>query len=374
MFNFMPYTIRSLMALLLTSLVFSSPAMSHNFKLETLADNLGIVWGMDFISEDQMILTERDGQAWLLQPSSRKLTPLEGLPQVYAQSQGGLLDVKVSPHYAEDGWIYFTYAKAQNQSAVTTLARAKLQNQTLTQWQELLVTDSESNRSIHFGSRIAFDNHGHLFFGVGDRGVRENGQIFSNHAGSILRLKLNGEIPADNPFINDRKVLNEIWSLGHRNPQGLVYDPQRDILWEIEHGPRGGDELNIIKKGQNYGWPIVSQGKEYWGPVAVGVRHQPGMIDPVKVYIPSIAPSSLMLYQGQAFAHWSGSLFTGALVGRHLNIILLDSAGKVMGEQRLLEDLNERIRSLAQDHKGYIYLATDSGKVMQMRPTDSTGK
>ena len=349
-------------------LLSSSLTQAQSFKIETLAENQGIVWGMDFISDRQMIFTERNGQARLLNIKNGQVTQLSGLPEVYARSQGGLLDVKISPDFKQSGWIYFTYSKPHNNSAVTTLARAKLSNDSLTEWQDLLISRSESNSNIHFGSRIAFDEKGHVFFGIGDRGERENGQMFDNHAASILRLNLDGSVPKDNPFVGNPNYLPELWSVGHRNPQGLVYDSQRDILWEIEHGPRGGDEINIIQKGENYGWPDVSHGKEYWGPIAVGVRQKPGMIDPVKVYIPSIAPGSLMLYQGDAFPEWRGSLFAGALVLRHLNLIHLSEGGKVLNEQRLLEGLNERIRTLTQDTNGFIYFSTDSGKIMRLIP------
>ncbi|WP_029935236.1 PQQ-dependent sugar dehydrogenase [Thiomicrospira pelophila] len=342
-----------------------------DFKLDTLAEGLGVVWGMTFISNNELVFTERSGRAGVFNLNNKKIRWLSGLPKVHAQGQGGLLDVQTGPNFDQDSWLYFTYSRPladKADEASTTLARAKFKGSELTDWQDLLITQSASQSTQHFGSRIAFDNQGHVFFGIGDRGQRDNGQIFTNHAASIIRLKLDGSLSKDNPFVGNPNYLDEIWSVGHRNPQGLVYDSKRDILWEIEHGPRGGDELNIVHKGQNYGWPEVSQGKEYWGPVAVGVRQKPGMIDPVKVYIPSIAPSSLMLYQGDAFPSWRGQLFAGALVLRHLNLIELNEAGDVIGEKRLLEDLNERIRALTQDTNGYIYLSTDSGKIMRLRP------
>ncbi|MBE0494316.1 MAG: PQQ-dependent sugar dehydrogenase [Thiomicrospira sp.] len=349
----------------------SNASAQTDFKIDTLTQGLGVVWGMTFISDNELVFTERSGRAGLFNLKNKQVHWLSGLPKVHAQGQGGLLDVQIGPNFAQDSWVYFTYSRSsetQPAESATTLARAKLEGVSLTEWQDLLVTQSASQSTQHYGSRIAFDNQGHVFFGIGDRGKRENGQIFTNHAASMIRLKLDGRLPKDNPFIGNADYLDELWSVGHRNPQGLVYDLERDILWEIEHGPRGGDELNIVKKGQNYGWPDVSQGKEYWGPVAIGTRHKPGMIDPVKVYTPSIAPSSLMLYQGNAFPDWKGHLFAGALVLRHLNLIELNHKGEVIGEQRLLEDLNERIRALTQDKNGLIYLSTDSGKIMRLRP------
>lgn len=360
--------------LTLVFLTFLSVANAQtDYKIDTLAESLGVVWGMTFVNENELVFTERSGRAGLFNLKNKQVRWLKGLPKVHAQGQGGLLDVQVGPNFKQDGWLYFTYSRpadSQPNASATTLARAKLNGLNLTEWQDLLITQSASQATQHFGSRIAFDNQGHVFFGIGDRGKRENGQIFTNHAASIIRLKLDGSVPQDNPFIDNPGYLNELWSVGHRNPQGLVYDSERAILWEIEHGPRGGDELNVVQKGQNYGWPDVSQGKEYWGPVAIGVRHKAGMVDPVKVYIPSIAPSSLMLYQGNAFPEWKGQLFAGALVLRHLNVIELNAKGEVTGEQRLLEDLNERIRALTQDKKGLIYLSTDSGKIMRLSPSN----
>jgi glucose/arabinose dehydrogenase len=186
-----------------------------------------------------------------------------------------------------------------------------------------------------------------------------------------MRLRLDGSTPDDNPFLNNPDVLPEIWSYGHRNPQGLLYDTNKGKLWSIEHGPRGGDEINLVKKGRNYGWPVISYGKEYWGPVSVGEGTQKsGMEQPVKVYIPSIAPGSLLLYSAKAFPQWRGDLFSGALKLRHLNRVSISSDNKAMNEERLLEDLNERIRALTVSAEGWIYFSTDSGKIMRMRPRE----
>lgn len=341
---------------------------TNGFEVTEVASGLGIPWGMAFLDDDRMILTQRDGEAHLLTVSSGAVMPLKGVPTVYDFGQGGLLDVQPSPDFAETDWLYFTYSKPTDQSAVTTLARAKIDGDTLVDWEDLLVTQSESNRSIHFGSRIAFDNQGHVFFSVGDRGQRDLAQQRSNHAGTVIRLTLAGEVPKDNPFVNTPGALPEIWSYGHRNPQGLAFDKATGRLWEIEHGPRGGDEINLIEKGGNYGWPLVSRGKEYGSGEPVGRPHQAGMIDPIMVYIPSIAPSSLLLYTGDAFPQWQGNLFAGALVLRHLNQVVLSPDGQPFAEHRLLKDLNQRIRSLAQDAQGRLYVATDSGKLYRLSP------
>ena len=336
------------------------------YVIQPIAEGLGIVWGMDFLDENRLIFTQRSGQAGVLNIHTGLVTWLKGLPEVYDERQGGLLDVKLPPDYAQSGWIYFTYSKPNNGSAVTTLARAKILENKRLDWQDLLVTKSKSFEDIHFGSRIAFDDQGHVFFSVGDRGNRANAQNLKNHAGTIIRLNMDGSVPNDNPFVGSSDALDEIWSYGHRNPQGLVFDRETKRLWEIEHGPRGGDEINLIEKAQNYGWPIVSQGKEYFSGSPVGELHKEGMIEPVKVYIPSIAPSGLIVYQGSEFPNWQGSLFSGALVLRHLNQIELDKDGKVITEQRYLQELNQRVRSLTQDKQGRIYVATDNGMIYRL--------
>lgn len=354
------------LALVLTFNVTLIFAEQKPFNLKPITENLGIVWGMSVIDDSSLIFTQRSGEAGLLNIETGKVTWLSGLPEVHAERQGGLLDVKVSPDYADTGWIYFTYAKPTFLSAVTTLARARLQNNQLLDWQDLLVTKSESVQDIHFGSRIAFDNNGHVFFTVGDRGQRSNAQDLTNHSGTVLRLKLDGSVPKDNPFVGQPNMLNEIWSYGHRNPQGLVFDHQTQRLWEMEHGPKGGDEINLVLKGKNYGWPMVSQGNEYFSGSPVGVRHQEGMVEPTKVYIPSIAPSGLLIYRGKEFPEWQGSLFSGALVLRHLNQVYLTAEAKAIKEQRYLTNLRQRVRSLTVDSNGKMYVAVDDGIIYQI--------
>jgi glucose/arabinose dehydrogenase len=365
--------------LLLLTILFSSVASAQSFaeieqsnpdiRVEQLFSKLGVPWGMAFVSPQRILITERSGQARLLDLQTHSIKALQGLPKVVAEGQGGLLDVALGPDYQNDGWIYFTYSKPTHSEAATTLARARLDNLRLVDWQDLLVTDSATTARHHFGSRIAFDRQGHVYFGVGDRGDRHEAQNLANHQGTIIRLNLDGSVPADNPFLRDASARAETWSFGHRNPQGMAYDPQHRRLWSIEHGPRGGDEINLVLPGRNYGWPVISHGKEYWGPIAIGEgTSKAGMEQPYKVYIPSIAPGSLMLYQGAAFPEWQGSLFAGALKLRHLNRISLSVDGAVSGEQRLLEDLQERIRAVIEGPEGWIYFSTDSGRILRIRP------
>jgi glucose/arabinose dehydrogenase len=345
------------------------PQKNSVFILEQLAQGLGIPWGMAFINPDELIFTERSGDIKLLNLNSLKLTTLIGAPSVVANGQGGLLDVAIGPNYAQSGWIYFTYSKLTPDGAATTLARAKRTKHQLTNWQDLLVGQSATSQGQHFGSRIAFDDENHIYFGIGDRGEREQSQNLDNHMGSILRLNLDGSVPDGNPFSSNKKALDEIWSYGHRNPQGLQFDHDKKVLWSIEHGPRGGDEINLIQKGKNYGWPVVSHGKEYWGPFDIGEgQTKKGMEPPVKVYIPSIAPGSLLVYSGDAFPNWRGNLFAGALKLQHLNRITISPDNRATNEERLLGDLNQRIRALAQSPQGWIYLSTDNGNIFRLKP------
>lgn len=351
--------------------LFTGNSDGMKYRVELVADGFIVPWAMAFINESQIIITERKGSLKLLDLSDGKTRSIKGVPAVFSKGQGGLLDVALSPSYKKGGWIYFTYSKPTSDNGVTAFARATLNGTSLGDWNDLLVTNSFSDTTRHFGSRIAFDHSGHVFFSVGDRGVRPNGQDLSTHAGSVIRLNLDGSIPKDNPFIEHKNGLPEIWSYGHRNPQGLSYDLKNERLWLIEHGPRGGDELNLVEAGKNYGWPVISYGKEYWGPLSVGeATAKEGMEQPVKYYDPSIAPGSLLLYTGEAFPRWQGDLFAGALKLRHLNQIKLNSAGEAVEEERLLASLNERIRSLVQSPEGYIYLSTDSGKIMRLVPSN----
>jgi glucose/arabinose dehydrogenase len=341
-----------------------------DIKVENVISNLGIVWGMTFISSNKILFTLKSGKIGILNINTKKVKYLLNTPTVLYGGQGGLLDVKISPSFKKDKLIYFTYVKNIQNKGVTTLSRAKLENDELIDWQDLLVSNSASKTSRHFGSRITFDDKGHVYFSIGDRGVRPNAQNLKNHAGSIIRLNLDGTIPKDNPFINKKGKLPEIYSYGHRNPQGLFFDKNTKNLWSIEHGPRGGDEINLIKKGLNYGWPVISYGKEYWGPFDVGEgRKKEGMIQPKKVYIPSIAPSSLIVYNHNNFLNWNGNIFSGALKLRHLNRIVLNKYNEVIKEERLLKRLEERIRNVIQSPNGNLYISTDSGNILSLAPS-----
>ena len=355
--------------------------LAATYQVTQVATGLGIPWGMSFQSENEILFTERKGRLGIVNIDSGEVNYLSGLPEIIANGQGGFMDVAQPINNEIADWTYFTYVKPIDAAGngETTLARAHISKDGIFDWQDLLVTHSlfgvifdvtgiawGSDR--HFGSRIAFDNT-HLYFSIGDRGNRPNGQNLETHAGSILRLNVDGSVPQDNPFVDVEGARNEIWSYGHRNPQGLVWDGENQRLWSIEHGPRGGDELNLIERGANYGWPVISYGKEYASFRSVGEgTHKEGMEQPKKFYIPSIAPGSLMQYTGEAFPEWQGDLFAGALKLRHINRIELDQEGNAIVEERLIEDLNERIRALLQSPEGWIYFSTDSGNIYVIKP------
>lgn len=349
---------------LLSTVGAANPLGDHQIK--KVASVPGVIWGLTFLDSEHAFVTLRSGKIHIVNLVTGEVTPVKGAPAVRASGQGGLLDVALSP---DKQWLYFTYSKPVKEGSATTLARAKLDKNQLMEWQDLLVTQSKNSSSRHYGSRITFDTKGHVYFGVGDRGDRDNGQNTLTHTATILRLNLNGSVPKDNPFVGDSKGLDEIYSYGHRNPQGLFYDRVTHQLWEIEHGPRGGDEINVIKAGANYGWPITSHGKEYWGPIKVGkAEEMEGIEPPVKVYVPSIAPGSLVLYRGTAFPELNGHLLAGALKLAHLNVIRLNDQLQAVEEYRLFEELKERIRDVDIAGNGWIYFSTDSGNIYRVSP------
>lgn len=338
---------------------------AHAYEAEKVTSGLTIPRGLAYINDSTMLITERNGAIKHINLVTGKHQTLAEIPNIWVKGQGGLLDIALSPF--DENKIYVTYSKNINGKGTTTLASATYRNEVLSDWEDVFVSISQTDTSRHFGSRITFDNNS-LYFSIGDRGERKNGQNTMNHAGSILRLNPDGSTPTDNPYVNNKAILDEIWSYGHRNPQGLFFDPKSQKLWSIEHGPRGGDEINLIKKGSNYGWPITSHGKEYWGPVSVGeATEKEGIESPVKVYIPSIAPGSLVLYQGEKFPELKGKLLSGALKLTHINIVTLNNEGKAIAEDRILSELGERIRDIEVSPEGEIFFSTDNGYLYKLK-------
>lgn len=338
-------------------------------RTEQLADGLDVVWGFDFLPRNRMILSERDGQMKVLDLKTLKLQKVSGIPAVVEKGQGGLLDVVLHPQFEKNRWVYFSYSAEAEGGYTTRLARAKLDENraVLTEMQVLFTAQPAFSTAHHFGSRIVLDGKGFLYLTVGDRGHREKAQDLATHNGKILRLNEDGSIPKDNPFKNKDGSPSAIWSYGHRNPQGLTMHPSTGEIWEQEHGPRGGDEINLIEKGANYGWPVITYGREYHGPKIGEGTEKKGLAQPVKHFTPSIAPSGLTFYTGDVFQKWQGDLFSGALVLMHLNRLRMDGR-KAVQEERLLESLGERIRNVRQGPDGLLYLSTDSGKILRLVP------
>ena len=337
---------------------------SQALQVEKITDGLLIPWGLAYVDDNTMLVTEREGVIKQVNLKTGEQETLFRLPDVWAKGQGGALDIALSPF--EKDKIYVTYSKKQQGDAVTALASATYNGTQITDWKDVFVSQSLTDTGRHFGSRITFDSNS-LYFSIGDRGERDNGQDTQTHAGSILRLTPDGQVPKNNPFVKNKNVLNEIWSYGHRNPQGLFYDKKTKKLWSIEHGPRGGDEINLIKKGANYGWPVTSHGKEYWGPIKVGeAETKKGIESPVKVYIPSIAPGSIVLYRGEKFPELDGKLLSGALKLAHINVVTLNKKNQAVAEERLFEDMGERVRDIEVTPEGDIYFSTDNGNLYRI--------
>jgi len=352
--------------------VFTSSA--HRFTIETVADGLDHPWSVAKLPNGDFLVTERRGRLLRIGEDG-KITPVDGVPEVFAQGQGGLLDIKLHPQYRDNGWIYLTYSKPCGKGALTSVMRARLEGHKLTDKQTIFdpPADQATDKGIHFGSRLAFDGHGHLFFSIGDRGgptSPENlAQSLASVTGKIHRLHDDGRVPEDNPFFGRKEAMPSIWALGVRNPQGLVYDAAGDRLWETEHGPRGGDELNLIRKGANYGWPVVTYGINYSGTAITDKRSAPGMEDPVVQWTPVIAASGLELYRGDKFSRWRGNLFAGGLASKRL--VRMELSETAVTKQEILLPDSGRIRDVRAFDDGFLYVVYDEpGKVVRLVPAD----
>lgn len=342
----------------------------ENFRLVKVVGGLENPWAVAFLPDDRLLITERPGRMQIL--SNGELTEVENLPEVRAMGQGGLMDVILHPNYEDNGWIYFTYAADYDDGVGTTLSRARLEGSRLVDVEQLFQMSSPGNRGQHFGSRLVFDNDGYLFMTIGDRGERYKAQELNSHNGSTLRLHDDGRVPQDNPFVDRNDARQEIYSYGHRNAQGLIYDSENDRVWLNEHGPRGGDELNLIQRGENYGWPLATYGEEYRGGTIGTTPDQfDDSVHPVHHWTPSIAVSGMTLYDADAFPAWQGDLFVGALRQKHIRRIELDGDTFVR-EEELLRETVGRIRDVRTGPDGNIYLVTDEpdGGIYRLEPVD----
>jgi glucose/arabinose dehydrogenase len=354
---------RTIAATLLACLPLYANAIEY--RANEMANGFQIPWGIEFLDDQRVIVNEKNGTISLLDITSGKPQTLFKAPSVNSSGQAGLLDVALVPNTdKQNPQLFFTYSKQTSEGNTVALATAQLKSNQLVGWKDIFVADAITDTGRHYGSRIAFVDD-KVYFSIGDRGERDNGQNTQNHAGNILRLNLDGSVPKGNPF-KPSEARPEIWTYGHRNPQGMFYDEATKQLWSIEHGPRGGDEINLIKKGANYGWAKASYGKEYWGPLDVGeAKSLPGMEDPKLVYTPSIAPSNMILYRGDKYPELDGKILAGALKLAHINVVSIKN-GKLVESQRLMENLGERVRDITTSPDGYIYFSTDSGKIFRL--------
>ena len=329
-------------------------------RVEKVAELPGIPWGFDFLSEERLLVSVKDGRMFIADlAGGGALTQVAGVPESTVFGQGGLMDVRLRPDGS--GTLFFTYVAAYGGGRGTVLARARLAGARLLDVRELFRASPPGTTGRHFGSRIVLAD-GMVLFGVGDRGERALAQDPALPNGKILRIREDGSVPPDNPFPG-----SPVWSLGHRNPQGMATHPGTGALWEQEHGPRGGDEINIVEKGKNYGWPVATYGKEYWGP-SIGRERVEGTSPPVKYFVPSIAPASLMIHSGKLFPQWRHHVFSAALKRGHINRLAFDAAGRVAQEERLVPPGSPRVRHLREAPSGAILFSTDAGGIYRMTP------
>ena len=349
------------------------PSGETKVTIATVAKGLAHPWSIAFLPDGRMLVTERPGRLRYVARDGALSEPIAGLPAVYAQGQGGLLDVVLDPAFAKNSTIYLSYAEpADDGTNGTAVARARLDGQNLKDLKVIFRQQPKVKSNHHFGSRLVFARDGNLFVTTGERNSeRDKAQDLGTHLGKIIRITPDGGVPADNPFVGRDGARPEIWSYGHRNSQGATLDPRTGRLWEIEHGPMGGDEINLPEAGKNYGWPVITYGREYsGGPVGAGITAKEGMEQPVHYWVPSIACSGMTFHDGRTFARWKGQLFVGALAAAQLVRLEVTPEGKVLHEERIAID--KRVRDVREGPDGALYLATDedAGEILRVVPAN----
>lgn len=338
-----------------------------NYTTELVVADINIPWGMAFLPDGSMLITEKAGD--LIHFKNGKKTLIEGVPEIYVRGQGGLMGIKLHPDYETNGWIYLAYASAEGEGegGNTAIMRAKLNGNQLVEKQQLYKASPNSKKGQHFGSRIEFDNEGYLYFSIGDRGEGSlNAQDITRDGGKIYRLHDDGRIPEDNPFVNVPNAKKAIYCYGNRNPQGLIINPDTGDIWEHEHGPKGGDEINIIQKGKNYGWQVISYGINYDGTSFTDITEKEGMEQPVFYWVPSIAPSGFAFVTSNKYPDWKGNMLVGALKFEYLERLVLNN-GKEVKREKLLEKVG-RVRDVVQAPDGYIYVAVEGKGIVKIVP------
>jgi glucose/arabinose dehydrogenase len=338
-----------------------------SYKIEKAVSDLSNPWGMAWLPDGSMLITEKDGR--LLHFKKGEKTEIANVPKVYNNGQGGLLDIELHPNYAENGWIYITYASEEGEGngGHTALMRCKLEGSSLSNIETLYKATPNTTAGQHFGSRIEFDNEGFLYFSIGERGERDvNPQDITRDGGKIYRLNDDGSIPTDNPFYNEPNAKKAIFTYGNRNPQGMAKHPETGKIWMHEHGPKGGDEINILKKGANYGWPIVTYGINYSGTKITDETTKAGIEPPVYYWVPSIAPCGMAFVTGDKFPQWKGKLLVGSLKFAYVELLTLDGE-KVVGREKIAQDIG-RVRNVKMGPDGLIYIAVEGQGIFRLLP------
>ena len=358
-------------------------SVEHDFRVVTVAEDIQHPWSIAFLPDGDMLFTQRTGELRIVRDGKLLPDPVEGVPETRVINQGGLQEIAVHPDFENNRIVYLSYSKPNGSRGTTALIRARFENDMLNDVEEIFEADAWNERGGHFGAKIAFDEDGYLFMSVGDRQSPPSGDLENHpaqdpttHFGTIIRLMDDGSVPEDNPFVGHASIRPEIWSYGHRNPQGLAFHPETGDLWATEHGPQGGDELNLVLPGVNYGWPVIGYGVNYRSGIPIhATGEREGMEQPKTFWIPSIGASGLMIYDGAAFPEWRGDIFAGGLAATHrrLSRISVDG-GRVMTRESLLHDVF-RIREVRQGPDGFIYLATDNRAggltdIVRLEPAD----
>lgn len=351
---------------------FAQQTEKHLIKVDTLFTEFESPWGMTWLSDGKMLVTERKGEILIFENDEFTGQKVTGLPEVHEVNQAGLLDVAAHPNHAENGWIYIAYAKPfpDNKGALTIMRFKLDDNNNAIDQEEIIVAIPEWEGGRHFGSRIVFDNEGYLYFSNGDKGNKpENAQTLTNAHGKVHRIHDDGRIPADNPFVNEEGAVGSIWSYGNRNPQGLYFDKANNRLWEAEHGPMGGDELNLIEKGKNYGWPVITYGQNYDGTPITEITEKEGMEQPVTYYVPSIATCGMTMVTSDRYPNWKGDILIGALAKMHINRVDMDGA-TALSQEVMFQDIG-RVRQVSESPDGYLYAITEgTGLLVKLLPVE----
>ena len=345
----------------------SGPGEKTEIRVVTLLEWLKEPWGMDFLPDGRILLTEKPGVMKIVQPGSWTTQQVSGLPQVANEGQGGLMDVLVHPDFERNRWVYFSYSVAVEGGFTTRVSRARLQGDTLEDREDLFTAMPAYPKRRHFGSRLLLDS-GYLYITVGDRGQRSPAQDLLNHSGKVLRLTASGGIPPDNPYVGRAGARPEIYTYGHRNPQGIARHPRTGEIWVSEHGPQGGDEINILRPGANYGWPVITYGEEYGGGKIGEGTHKPGMEQPLIYYTPSLATGGIDFYTLDTYPGWKDSLLVSSMRMTRINRLEIRPDGTLGRETRLLGNLGMRIRDVQVGPDGLVYALADRSRLIRLEP------